>query len=90
MSVQREVETGGKSARRIAGVVTGVFSALVLLAAASYSVIVSVVNWVTVGFLAYPVSGVAPFVVISGAILTMPIVIPTVLVTVKILDDSSH
>lgn len=34
----------------------------------------------------YHVQPVAPFVVISGAILTIPILIPTVLVSVKLIE----
>jgi len=46
-----------------------------------------VVDWVTVGMLAYPAAGIAPFAVITGAILTIPIVIPTVLVSLKLLKQ---
>ncbi|MFD1597740.1 hypothetical protein [Halobellus rarus] len=83
MDDEGNTEAGGVSGGRIAGIVTGSFSVVVLLAAVSYAVMVSVVNWVTVGLLSYPVGGVAPFVVITGAILTIPIVVPTVLVSVR-------
>ena len=83
MDDEGNTKDGGVSGRRIAGIVTGSFSVVVLLAAVSYAVMVSVVNWVTVGLLSYPVGGVAPFVVITGAILTIPIVVPTVLVSVR-------
>ena len=83
MDDEENAEARAASGRRIAGIVTGSFSVVVLLAAVSYAVMVSVVNWVTVGLLSYPVGGVAPFVVITGAILTIPIVVPTVLVSVR-------
>ncbi|WP_142859698.1 hypothetical protein [Salinigranum halophilum] len=85
MSVETQPETGGGAVRRAVGVVAGSFSVIVLLAAVAYAAMVNVVDWVTVDVLAYPVGGVAPFVVITGAILTIPIVVPTVLVTVKLL-----
>ncbi|MFD1586491.1 hypothetical protein ACFR9U_05825 [Halorientalis brevis] len=86
MSVQEETETGSRSVRSVAGVMASAFGLIVVLAAVAYSVMVNVVNWVTVDVLTYPVEGVAPFVVISGAILTIPILIPTVLITAKFLD----
>ena len=86
MSVREETEAGNRSARSVAGVVVSVFSLIVLLAAVAYSVMVNVVDWVTVGVLAYPVAGIAPFVVISGAILTIPILIPTALITARVLS----
>jgi hypothetical protein len=85
MSVKDETETVGRSVQSVAGVVAGSFSVVLLLAAVAYSVMANVVNWVAVDVLTYPVQGVAPFVVISGAILTIPILIPTVLITVQIL-----
>lgn len=86
MSVEEATETGGVPAGRVAGVVLGAFSVFVSLAAVAYSVIVNVVDWVIVDFLTYPLEGVAPFVVITGAILTIPIVIPTVLITSKVVE----
>ncbi|SIS17134.1 hypothetical protein [Natronorubrum thiooxidans] len=86
MSVKTETKAVSGSARRVVGVVLGSFSVILLLSAVAYSVTANVVNWVTVDYLAYPVHEVAPFVVISGAILTIPIIIPTVLVSVKILQ----
>ncbi|MFD1684340.1 hypothetical protein [Halobellus litoreus] len=83
MSEEPAATSEGLSGRRSVGVVSGVFSVIVVLAAVSYAAMVSVVNWVTVGVLAYPVGGVAPFVVITGAILTIPVVVPTVLVSVR-------
>ncbi|MFO7834212.1 MAG: hypothetical protein R6V31_09210 [Halohasta sp.] len=73
--------------RHPASVVAGTFSVIVLLAAIAYTVTVNVVDWVTVGWLAYPTAEVAPFVVITGAILTIPIVIPTVLVSLKLVQS---
>lgn len=72
MSEGTEATIGVLSGRRSFGIVSGVFSVIVVLAAVSYAVMVSVVDWVTVGVLAYPGGGVAPFVVITGAILTVP------------------
>jgi len=85
MSVKDETETVGRSVQSVVGIVAGSFSVVLLLAAVAYSVMANVVNWVAVDVLTYSVQGVAPFVVISGAILTIPILIPTVLVTVQIL-----
>jgi len=73
--------------RHPAGIVAGSFGVIVALAAIAYTVIVNVVDWVTVGWLAYPAAEVAPFVVITGAILTIPIVIPTVLVSLKLVQS---
>ena len=67
----------------LVGVVVGAFSVVVLLASIAYTVILSVVNWAAVNLLAYPVNVVAPFAVISGAILTIAIIVPTALITVN-------
>ncbi|ELZ36608.1 hypothetical protein [Halorubrum tebenquichense] len=64
-------------------VVGVVFSAIVALTVIAYTVTVSAVNLLTVDLLAYPIAGVAPFVVITGAILTIPIMIPTALISMK-------
>ena len=87
MAGSTETEPGPQSGVRAASVIGGSFSVIVLLAAIAYSVIVNVVDWVTVGWLAYPAAEVAPFVVITGAILTIPIVIPTVLVSLKLVQS---
>jgi len=87
MAGSTETETGPQLGGRTAGVVAGTFGVIVLLAAVAYAVIVNVVDWVTVGWLAYPAAEVAPFVVITGAILTIPIVIPTVLVSLKLVQQ---
>ena len=87
MAGRTETEPGLRSGGRVAGIVGGSFSVIVLLAAVAYSVVVNVVDWVTVGWLAYPAADVAPFVVITGAILTIPIVIPTVLVSLKLVQS---
>jgi hypothetical protein len=49
----------------------------------SYSLIVHVVDWMTVDVPGYPVEVVAPCIVVMGAILTIPIVIPTVFASLK-------
>ncbi len=67
----------------LAGVVVGAFSVVVLLAAIAYTVILAVVNWAAFGLLSYPTNPVAPFAVISGAILTIAIIVPTALITVN-------
>ena len=85
MSVENESEAGLQSGQRVVGVVTVVFGTIVLLAAIAYLSMAHVVNWVTVELLNYPVADIAPFVVISGAILTIPILIPTALVTGNLL-----
>ncbi|WP_253736868.1 hypothetical protein [Halohasta salina] len=84
MAGSTETTSEPRPGRHPAGVVAGTFGVIVLLAAIAYAVIVTVVDWVTVGWLAYPAADVAPFVVITGAILTIPIVIPTVLVSLKL------
>lgn len=86
MAGSTETKARQQSGRHPAGVVAGTFSVIVMLAAVAYTVTVNVVDWVTVGWLAYPAADVAPFVVITGAILTIPIVIPTVLVSVKLIQ----
>jgi len=86
MSVREDPETGAHTGQRVAGVVTGVFTTIVGLAAVAYLSMVHVVDWVTVGLLGYPVVAVAPFVVITGAILTIPILIPTALVVNSVLN----
>jgi len=87
MAGKAETHPRAGSGRNAATIVAGSFSVIVLLAAIAYAVIVNVVDWVAVGLLAYPVSGVAPFVVITGAILTIPIVIPTVFVSLKLIKS---
>ena len=82
---RREAATCSESAYCVARVVTVTFGLILLLAAVSYSLIVHLVDWMTVGILAYPVDAIAPFIVITGAILTIPVVIPTVFVSLKLL-----
>jgi len=86
MSVREDPETGAPTGQRVAGVVTGVFTTIVVLAVVAYLSMVHVVDWVTVGLLGYPVVAVAPFVVITGAILTIPILIPTALIVNNVLN----
>ncbi len=87
MAGRTETQSGLGSGQNPATIVAGSFSVIVLLAAVAYAVIVNVVDWVTVGVLTYPVAEVAPFVVITGAILTIPIVIPTVFVSLKLIKS---
>ncbi|QAU14145.1 hypothetical protein EKH57_16450 [Halorubrum sp. BOL3-1] len=67
----------------LAGVVVGAFSVVVLLAATAYTVMLAVIDWAAVSLLAYPANAVAPFAVISGAIVTIAVIIPTALITVN-------
>jgi len=60
-----------------------VFAVVVTFAAVAYGLLVSVVD-VLVGVLAYPVASTAPFVVITGAILTIPVLAVTTLVTTRV------
>jgi len=85
MAVENEPEAVPQSTGSVVGIVVRVFGGIVLLAAVAYAVMLHVVDWVTVDMLAYPAAGIAPFAVITGAILTIPIVIPTVLVSLKLL-----
>ncbi len=80
MSGESSASEGGPNAALVVGVV---FSAIVTLTVVAYSVTVSAVDLLAVDLLAYPVAGVAPFVVITGAILTIPIMIPTALISMK-------
>ncbi len=73
-----------RSPGRIVGRLVGVFGVMLTLVAVAYSVSVTVVDQLTIGVLAYPVDSAAPFVVITGAILAIPIVVPTVFVTLKL------
>lgn len=68
---------------RAIGIVFGTFSIIATLAAFAYIIAITVVDWIAIDILAYPTAGAAPFVVITGAILTIPIVVPTVFVSVK-------
>jgi hypothetical protein len=87
MAVENEPDAVRQSTASIVGIVAGVFGGILLLAAVAYLVMLHVVDWVTVDMLAYPTAGIAPFAVITGAILTIPIVIPTVLVSLKLLKQ---
>jgi hypothetical protein len=75
--------TADETAPPLPAVVVGAFSVVVLLTAIAYTVILSVVDWAAVDLLAYPANPVAPFAVISGAILTIAIIVPTALITVS-------
>ncbi|RLM53700.1 hypothetical protein DVK02_12705 [Halobellus sp. Atlit-31R] len=86
MSVTEQTETSNTTGPNVVAVVTATFSVIVILAIVAYSVMANVVNWVAVDLLTYPVAGVAPFVVISGAILTIPILIPTALISAQFLN----
>jgi hypothetical protein len=78
--------TSDGSSPPLMGVVVSAFVVVVLLAAIAYTIILGVVDWVAVSLLRYPVNTVAPFAVISGAILTIAIIVPTALITVTKTD----
>lgn len=63
-----------------------VFAVVVTFAAVAYGLLVSVVD-LAVGALAYPVAPTAPFVVITGAILTIPVLAVTTLVTTRVAGE---
>lgn len=63
-----------------------VFAVVAAFAAVAYTLLASVVDLVTVELLAYPVATTAPFVVITGAILTIPVLAVTTLVTTRRLE----
>ena len=67
----------------LAVVVAVVFATVTLLAATAYVVLFNVVNWVALGLLSYSADGAEPFIIITGAILTIPVVLPTVLVAAR-------
>ncbi len=60
-----------------------VFAVVVTFAAVAYGLLVSVVD-LLVSVLAYPVASTAPFIVITGAILTIPVLAVTTLVTTRV------
>jgi|APHM01.1.fsa_nt_gi hypothetical protein len=72
-----------ESSPNLAVVTTVVFATVTLLAGTAYVVMFNIVNWVALDLLSYSADGAEPFVIITGAILTIPIVIPTVLVAVR-------
>jgi len=82
----RTAAVPGGSVPRLAGTVVGVFAVVISLTALAYTSMLHAVDWVAIGLLAYPVKGVAPFAVITGAILTIPIVVPTALISMKLLQ----
>jgi hypothetical protein len=86
MSDEPATEGGGSAIPRVAGVVGVAFGTVTALAAIAYTVMLNVVDWVAVGVLAYPIEVVSPFAVITGAILTIPVVIPTVLISARVLE----
>ncbi len=76
-------ETADREGPPVAAVVTVAFATIVTLTLSAYFLAVNLIDWATVTHLAYPADEVAPFVVITGAILTIPIMIPTALVTMR-------
>lgn len=83
MATTTESGATGVSIRRVVGTITGVFGIVAALALTAYTVALTLVDWVAIGVLSYPVAGVAPFIVITAAILTIPIIVPTVFVSAK-------
>lgn len=76
------------SMRRVLGTIVGVFGLIATLAVVAYTIAITLVDWVAISVLSYPVAGVAPFIVITAAILTIPIIVPTVFVSAKRLGGS--
>ncbi|MEZ3117999.1 hypothetical protein RYH80_18945 [Halobaculum sp. MBLA0147] len=60
-----------------------VFAVVVTFASVAYGILVSIVD-LAVGVLAYPVASTAPFIVITGAILTIPVLAVTTLITTRV------
>ena len=79
-----ETEVGSGSSRRLTRIIPVTFGVIVALTAISYVVMLNVVDWVAIEVLSYPLQSIAPFVIITGAILTIPIIVPTVLVSMKL------
>lgn len=75
--------TATDSSPPLAGVVVGAFSVVALLASVAYTIALGVIDWVAFDLLTYPADAVAPFAVISGAILTIAVIVPTALITVN-------
>lgn len=61
-----------------------VFAVVATFAAVAYTGLVTVVDAVTIQLLAYPTAPTAPFVVITGAILTIPVLAVTTIVTMRV------
>lgn len=52
----------------------------------AYTSILYILDWVTIGLLAYHIRGAARFVVSTGSILTIRVVVPTALISMKLLQ----
>ena len=88
MATKTKAGVTGMSMRRVLGTIVGVFGLIATLAVVAYTIAITLVDWVAISVLSYPVAGVAPFIVITAAILTIPIIVPTVFVSAKRLGGS--
>lgn len=88
MATNTQAGVTGMSMRRVLGTIVGVFGLIATLAVVAYTIAITLVDWVAISVLSYPVAGVAPFIVITAAILTIPIIVPTVFVSAKRLGGS--
>ena len=88
MATNTKAGVTGMSMRRVLGTIVGVFGLIATLAVIAYTIAITLVDWVAISVLSYPVAGVAPFIVITAAILTIPIIVPTVFVSAKRLGGS--
>ncbi len=88
MATNTKAGVTGMSMRRVLGTIVGVFGLIATLAVVAYTIAITLVDWVAISVLSYPVAGVAPFIVITAAILTIPIIVPTVFVSAKRLGGS--
>jgi len=83
MATKTKADATGMSMQQALGTIVGIFGLIITLATIAYTVAITLIDWVAISILAYPVAGVAPFVVITAAILTIPIVVPTVFLSAK-------
>lgn len=86
MSQESATQTPSESGPPLPVIVAVVFSTITVLAGLAYLAMFSVVDWVVFDAVSYSVDGAEPFVIITGAILTIPIVVPTVLVAARMAE----
>ena len=86
MSQESATQTAGESSPPLPVIVAVAFTTIVALAGVAYLTMFSVVDWVVFDAVSYSADGAEPFVIITGAILTVPIVIPTVLIAARMAE----
>lgn len=86
MSQESATQTPGESGPPLPVIVAVAFTTITVLAGLGYLTMFSVVDWIVFDVVSYSVDGTEPFVIITGAILTVPIVIPTVLVAARMTE----